>query len=292
MLSNAVVILVKQKLKTFSEPDTSKPPTGFIDKGAHGISEVKVLGNATYVKLKAKHQWACVEWNGVNYALLDLEPGIEDIKPGICIPEATLTKRLPQFQGFVYSRLEPKYLETPVPGHRYPIAPPRQNNCSVFAEDFVVGAFRSAHADLPWTLECHEMAMVANPGDLFSPPKAFVKAKMATASSKDPRTLPRPWSVCQGWRSETSGHTFLVLAVHAASRKVCILESNFTYGMNGPGMRGLGDLDKLMGGPPALWWTNPKVPTWEDVHNGYVMGIQRSSLHVTSPVWGRVETAE
>lgn len=284
-------VIVTQRLKTFPVPSTTaKPSTGFVSPGAHRLMESRSQQGVTYARIGADTEtWICVSWMGTSYGVLDEEPGEEHIQPGLSIPESALTNRLAQFKGFTYSLDQPRYLETPVPGHRYPIAPPRQNNCCVFQEDLVVGAFRATHPRIDWTLKHHEMAMVADPNDLYSPPRALVDAKMATASSKDPRTLPRPWSACQGWRSAASGHTFIVLAVHAESRKVCTLESNFTYGMNGPGMRGLGDLDQLTGGPPAMWWTNPKVPTWEDLCASYRMGIQRCSLHVTSPAWGRIE---
>jgi rubredoxin len=69
------------------------------------------------------------------------------------------------------------------------------------------------------------------------------------ADPVDPDALPHGWTIVQGWRSadvSKGGHTFLIVDVHRETERVLILESNYAFGMNGPGFRELGDVEAFM----------------------------------------------
>ncbi len=273
-----------QSLRQFPAPDTATPAVGTLAEGTYEVFTTAIRGTDEYALVGT---WICTKSRGTTYATLSTP--VAPVTDGI--DEVSLTTVLQRFRGFVYSGGSPRYTG-PLPNVSVPIAPPRQDNCCTFAEDLVVHAFEAAHFPFLWDEVRHSQLMVGDWSDLWSPPHGVADAGLARAVQGPATTspLPPPWTLCQGW-GPSSGHTFLVLAVHAPTGKVLILESNSAFGFSGPGIRGLGGLDAILdaGGPPADWWTKPEVPTWTEMHERYTTGIAQAQLKVNtaSLVWGR-----
>lgn len=285
-------VTLNRPLNAYATPDTAGAAVRRLDFGTYPGLELHEDsdGDATYVKVEVDgaQVWICSRWSSHIYATVEAPfagwPELEG-----AIDESFLVARLQQFKGFTYSLKDPHFLDQPIEGSdAYKIVPPNQNNCCVFLEDLVLGAFRAAGVAVPWTKKSHKQAMIAYWDDLFSPVTAYVEAGLAVRL-EDPKALPAPWTVCQGWGPK-SGHTFGIIDVHRPTRKVCTIESNSYYGMNGPGMRRLGDLDALLNGPPDCWWENDQVPTWEDLHASYSKGIEGARLKVTNLRWAACST--
>jgi hypothetical protein len=92
--------------------------------------------------------------------------------------------------------------------------------------------------------------------------------------------------VAQGWRTSTSGHTFIILARHAPTDRVLTLEANLAYSLNGVGYRNLGNLRNFPGcRPPARWWENAAAPLWRDIVARCASGLKMARLNVTGTSW-------
>lgn len=252
--------------------------------GTYDALRVEQRGGDQYVQVPV---WICSESQGVVYAAVG--QGSAPILSGIS--ESALTGYLQRFAGWTFSISKPAYTtEIPnVEGLR--IAPPKQNSCCIFAEDYTVHGFEAGGWDFAWDQHRHDQMMVADWNDLWSPPKALYESGIALSLRMpgEQVDLPEPWTVCQGW-GPNSGHTFTVVACHKKTGKVLILESNNAYGMNGPGFRGLGDLTPFLeSGPPPSWWEIPAVPTWDQIRATYSSGIASAQLKVltASLHWGR-----
>lgn len=122
--------------------------------------------------------------------------------------------------------------------------------------------------------------------DLYSPVTAVIEATMARAVSSITQTPP-PWTLVQGWSDlkALKGHTFLVVAVDPATSRVLTLESNYKYGMNGPGFRELGDLDSFPSLHPGKDWAkDPGLWTWSKFVSTYP-DRKLAQLNVLNPTW-------
>jgi hypothetical protein len=276
-------VTLLRELRLFPVADTGVPYVGTLAAGTYEAIAVETRGSDQYVQVGT---WICSASNGTTYATLDtVHPPITD-----GIDEEFLVEVLQEFRGYSYASSNPRYTG-PIPNITIPIAPPKQNNCCVFVEDLVVHAFEAARWTFHWDITRHNQLMIADWNDIWTPPHGVADAGLALAVS-GPSTLqalPAPWTVCQGWNG-SSGHTFIVLAVHAQTQKVLILESTNGYGLNGPGLRGLGDLDNyLASGPPPGWWLQSSVPTWQDIRERYSTGIAMAQLKVLTStlVWGK-----
>ncbi|MEL6538823.1 MAG: hypothetical protein AAFQ98_25630, partial [Bacteroidota bacterium] len=182
--------------------------------------------------------------------------------------EAVLVETLVPFLPYEYD-LDKAYYPFPLPGIKVPQGPPLQNNCCTLVEGLTVGAWAKANPGFKWSSAQHGQMMIYSADDFFSPVTALVDAGMAIAVS-DPDEAPNPWTVVQGWRSQwRGGHTFMIVAHHAPTDRVLTLESNASYKMNGPGFRQLGSARDFGGNPPANWWENDKLFTWERIKATY-----------------------
>jgi hypothetical protein len=285
-VSRTVTLL--QDLKQFHGPDTSAPSVGTLAVGTYPVEATTTKGTDEYVQLGT---WICSKSNGVTYAT------INDPQPPITngISEAALTSMLQKFQGYSYSGPDPRYTSAIPNVSGLPLAPPKQDDCCVFAEDLIVHAFQNASWAFTWSPQRHGQMMITDIKNLWSPPMAISQSGLGltTVGPTQSQPLPQPWSMAQGW-GPASGHSFIVVATHSATRKVLILESNVPKGgptsFSGPGLRGLGDLDNyLASGPPANWYEYPGVPTWEQMHGYYTTGIAYAQLKVLTStlVWGK-----
>jgi hypothetical protein len=280
-MSKTVTLL--RELRQFQTPDTVTPYVGTLAAATYPVSDVEVRGTDEYVQVTT---WICSKSNGVTYAVVDeVVPPVTD-----GISEKALTDTLQRFRGYVYASGNPRYTGS-LPNTVVPLVPPKQDDCCTFVEDLVVHAFQAAGFAFVWDQHRHEQLVVADWNNLWSPPQGLAESGLARAvvgpSSSTP--FPQPWTVCQAW-SPSSGHSFIVMATHAPTGKVLILESNYAFGFSGPGLRGLGGLDQyLTSGPPANWYTDPEVPTWDQVKERYSTGIAYAQLKILTDTlqWGK-----
>lgn len=136
-------------------------------------------------------------------------------------------------------------------------------------------------------LDRHNKMMITDTDHYYSPVTAVIEATMARAVSSITQPPP-PWTLVQGWRTLeplSGGHTFLVVAVDPATSRVLTLESNFTFGMNGPGFRELGDLDSFTSPHPGKDRAkDTRLWTWSKFVSTYPH-MKLAQLNVLNPTW-------
>lgn len=200
------------------------------------------------------------------------------------VPESALSALLPVFSDYTYNFQSVRY-PWAIPGVSLPLAPPKLINCCTFVEALVVRAWANTHgAAFLWNSRRHSQMMISTGDDLFSPVTAVIESEMGTAVPAG--QPPTAWCVAQGWRTSTSGHTFIILARHAPSDRVLTLEANQAYSLNGVGYRKLGNLRDFPGcRPPARWWENSAAPLWRDIVATYANGLKLAKLNVLGPSW-------
>jgi len=184
-----------------------------------------------------------------------------------------LREQLELYLGWSYDLHDPRY-PTQLPGVRLPAAPPRQTNCCAFVEGLVVGAAARA-GEVPWSLAAHNRAMITDAAHRYSSVEVLVDVGLAERCSPMD-SAPPAWSVCQGWRANGHGHTFLIADVHEGTR-VLILEANCAYGLNGVGWRGHGMAQASS--PPALWYRDSRAWDWDRVRATYP-GLKVAALRI------------
>lgn len=176
-----------------------------------------------------------------------------------------LLEQLALYRGWVYG--SPRY-PSALPGVRLPLAPPNHVDCCSFVEGLVIGAAVRAGLDPGWGLAEHNRAMVLTPRDRFGPVEVLIDAGLAWPLALD--DVPPAWTVCQGWRRDGGGHTFLI--AETAGQRVLLLEANRGYMLNGPGWRAiapLGEAREDQDGLPPKWWQDPLAWTWAMVRDLY-----------------------
>ena len=206
------------------------------------------------------------------------------------VQESEIIKLLPSFKGYTYAKTsegqQPRF-PFALPGVGVQQGPPKQNDCCTFVTALAVKAWANVHGSaFVWNLDRHKQMMIQDPAKVYSPVTAVIEAGMAKAVSSTTEPPP-PWTLVQGWRTlkPLKGHTFLVVAVDPATSRVLTLESNYTYGMNGPGFRELGDLDSFTNLHPGKDWAkNPRVWTWKQFTSAYPH-MQMAQLNVLNPTW-------
>lgn len=175
------------------------------------------------------------------------------------VQEFYIVNRLKDFKNFSYDLDNPRYPYT-LPNVNVPQTPPKKNNCCTFVEGLLVKAWKDVlERNFNWNLNKHNQMMITSKEDYYSPVTAVIESNMAIEI--DINTLPPAWTIVQGWKSEWKrGHTFLIVGIHPETERVLTLESNNYFGMDGPGFRELGDLDKYLN-PGKDWWK--KVTLWD-----------------------------
>ena len=213
-------------------------------------------------------------------------PAAPTLRGGTRLPvaEAALTALLPTFSDYTYNFQSVNY-PWPIPGVPLPQAPPKLINCCTFVEALLVRAWANIHgAAFVWNSRRHAQMMISTGDDLFSPVTAMIESEMAT--TVPPGQPPTSWCVAQGWRTSTSGHTFMILARHAPTDRVLTLEANQAYSLNGVGYRNFGNLRNFPGcRPPARWWENSAAPLWRDIVARCASGLKMAKLNVTDTSW-------
>lgn len=295
------MIKLRMRLRGFQEPDTGSDFEGHVEPGEYRVEELRKNfpgADTDYARivapaLSAGDTWICTRWKQQRYADL-LAGGAAAPAPEpdfgndeLAIPESVLVELLPRFREFTYDIDEARY-PFEIPGVRVPQAPPTTNNCCTFVEALLARAWADARPQaFTWSAARHRQMMIVSNDDFYSPVTAAVESGMALAV-EDPHGTPRPWTVVQGWRNQwRSGHTFIIVDRHEATDRVLTLESNSAFGLDGVGCRALGNLRDLPGGrPPARWWENERLWTWERVHTIYRF-LQQGVLKVTDRRWSR-----
>lgn len=183
------------------------------------------------------------------------------------IDESNLVDTLPAFRPYRYGH-DVSY-PWPLLGVGAIDEPGRFNDCCTFVEALTVRAFeQGAGGAFSWGKRRHGQMMIVDTKDRFSPVTAVVEAEIA--DRVDPDAAPGPWTLVQGWKQRwKGGHTFLLVDHDPSTDRVLLLESNKAFGLDGPGLRGLGNLRDLDGGPPPAWWTQPAVWTWAQVKQAW-----------------------
>lgn len=148
----------------------------------------------------------------------------------------------------------------PLPGVRLPLAregAPRLTNCCTFAAALLVRALEPAY-DYD-----HHRAWMVQTADRFGPVSSALELGMADPLRDE--DWPGAWRLCQGWRENGRGHTFIVVETDHLERCL-ILEANRAFGLDGVGYRDVGPRWQLGGAPlpaaPATW-------TWARLRSTY-----------------------
>ena len=156
----------------------------------------------------------------------------------------------------------------------------KQNNCCTFTEAILVKAWLNRYSDFSWSNAKHARFMIQldtitngndrmkclndllddNIGELFQ--------KIESDGTKiNDELKPVPWLLVQGFTKEHNatgnswalGHSFIIVDYDKKSDRVLILESNSSYGLDGPGFRKLGDIDFYK---PSYDWVEESVLTY------------------------------
>ncbi len=291
-MSTGLVATLKRELKCFSQPDVRSELLGMLPARTFTVLEVRERSptpDTDYVRLSTPgvgsgEAWICSRWEHQRYAEVeDADPFRND---PMAIDEALLVKYLRDFTDYTYSLKGPISYPWPLPGVDVNTQPPRLINCCTFVEGLLVKAWEEAKgSQLDWSKRRHDQMMIAGqPRDYFSPVTAVIEAGMAVPveSTEAP---PPAWTLIQGWdRGYDAGHTFLLVAHHAAEGKILTLEANHSFKLNGVGFRELGMAEAFGFSPPSEWWTHAEVWTWEKLRTHYV-NHKLARLKITHLQW-------
>lgn len=321
---STIQITLKQRLKGFSEADTTSESKGFFNKGDYTLTDYKKEypnKDTDYAQIETANAgkvWICVRWQANDYAVLKSfpdrpeagEPGAlldtadlasifnqtGDEKPKTSNPfdeddsaveESAITRLIDQFDDFSYDLKEPAY-PFELKGIKVPQTPPnpKQNNCCTFVEGILVKAWADSIDTFDWNNKRHGQMMIYSAEDYFSPITAAVESGMAIKQD-DVEFPPKPWTVVQGWKTQwTGGHTFIIVDHHKETDAILTLESNKGFDLNGVGFRKLGMARDFGNKPPENWWERPGLQTWEKMKEIYKFR-KMATLKVKNQTWPR-----
>jgi hypothetical protein len=287
------VAKLPNRLKGFEKADTGSQFEGWVAPGTYVVLEERSGGETDYARLLvpalgAGDTWICTRWKNQVYARPEdvlqvaAPPALELSEEDRPVPESRLRAVAGRFSAFHYD-FDDAFYPFRLRGVNVPQAGPKTNNCCTFVEALLVGAWQDEYDDFAWSPEQHRQMMIMSRDDFFSPVTAAVEAGLAVAAHED--SAPRPWTLVQGWREQwNKGHTFVIVAHHPPTDRVLTIESNSGYRMNGVGWRMVGNL-RDHAAPPASWWENDKLWTWQRVRAVY--RFRRCAwLEVTDLEWG------
>lgn len=205
------------------------------------------------------------------------------------VPESAITSLLPTFVPYTYGEGRYPWAMPGIASSK--VGPPLQTNCCCFAEALLWRAWSQCHgAAFQWNLHLHEQFVIYAENlqrDRFGPINAAVQAGMAVELPEG--APPTSWCLAQGWKGHTTGgHTCIIVAHHAPTDRMLLLESNDSpsYRVTGVGYRKFGNLSQFPGcRPPARWWEDPSAPTWSYLRKQCVYGIKLGALGVTGATW-------
>jgi hypothetical protein len=204
------------------------------------------------------------------------------------ISESALLDAIRLYAGWPYTRAaddldhdgkpdEPTYPEPIASALGLPSARvTKRTNCCAFAEGIVLAALGAERARTCWTWGIHRSWMIQGK-DRFGPVSAAIAMELGDPAV-DVRALTIPplrWFICQGWRPDGGGHTFLGLRYERRTDKIQTLEANIGLGV---GHRGVGPFDPAAIVEPAGWrrgsWT------WTKIRQTYSAGLRLTALRV------------
>lgn len=172
--------------------------------------------------------------------------------------ESDLFLQLEKFIPFRYASDDirfPDYIQ----GIATPVSPPYNTDCVAFLEGLLVPVACRADPYLLWGRDRHRQFMIRTP-DRFGNITAVCEAQLA-----EPISEPAPWTLCQGWRRNGTGHAFMVVRPDLTSGKVLILEAS--KWLSGVGWRGVGTIRVKGCTIPSDW--QDRAPTWDRVKEDF-----------------------
>lgn len=319
-------ITLSKRLKSFAEASTSSESKGFVDPGDYTLKDFKQdfpNGDTDYAQIESTTLgtvWICSRWKETAYIETHASPerptdnegmslteaarlasSASDLLQGSssrrfdnasdAIDESVLVSLVKDYDGFKYISKGATYPYA-LKGINIKVAPPAQNNCCTFVEGMTVKAWSDSFPDFEWNNKKHGQMMITG-SDLFSPVAGVLESGMGIEVI-DVDASPQPWTLIQGWKSlktETTelrgGHTFFIVAHHAATDKVLTLESNMAFKLNGVGFRQIGMASDFDHKPPANWWERPEVWTWAQIKDSFKFR-KMATLKVKNRSWAGV----
>ena len=172
--------------------------------------------------------------------------------------ESDLFTQLEKFLPYRYATESIRFPEH-IQGLATPTSPPYNTDCVAFLEGLLVPVACRADPYLLWGRERHHQFMIRTP-DRFGPVTAVCEAQLA-----EPVEEPGPWTLCQGWRSNGSGHAFVVVRHDVLAGRVLILEAS--RWIRGVGWRGIGTIRSKGCTIPPNW--QDRAPTWERIKDEF-----------------------
>ncbi len=319
---STVHINLSRNLKSFQEADTASTSMGTVKAGAYVLLESKMNhpdANSDYSKVSVPDVgdvWICSRWKQDNYAevIASHQPETDSTSPAPSttdgpvtdapsasislprisfddrddsIPESELVSELSEYNGYSYASTDARY-PYKLKGITINQGPPNQNNCCTFVEGMLVKSWADNFPDFEWNNKRHNQMMVMG-ADLFSPVAAAVESGMAVKVD-DVEAPPQPWTIIQGWKEidpPKGGHTFFIVDHHAETDRVLTLESNMALGLDGVGFRKIGMASDFGNKPPANWWENEAVWTWEKMKNSFKFRAM-ATLKVKNRSWSGI----
>ncbi|MBN2007834.1 N-acetylmuramoyl-L-alanine amidase [candidate division KSB1 bacterium] len=200
----------------------------------------------------------------------------------IRVPEIDLMQQLARFKNVRYRNLDDYLVKYPIPvavGDRMIQGQSHSPklDCITFVESYVIGGLqRLVGPRLTITEQQHQQLMII--GDDFkpdSPIHVYEELRLGTPFTnkqngqfrkmdKSMLNADLAWSVFQAWRSEQSGHSFIIYKSQKFGNtfKHLILECNYSDHLNGVGVRRYGNFDDdrfasiLTGVIPEAYWVD------------------------------------
>ena len=180
------------------------------------------------------------------------------------LEETELFAQLEKFKGYGYSLLDPKYPERFGTVRGRLLSPPKQTNCSCFAEGLIVPVALQVDRALMWTPGNHADFMIYDGSRLYSPVEVLHQTRLAVQYPDSTPLL--PWTVVQGWRRNNTGHTFFIVRHCPTTDRALVLEASGA--LRGVGWRGIGTIDAVGCTIPPEWQKKTST-TWTQLRSEF-----------------------
>jgi hypothetical protein len=186
------------------------------------------------------------------------------------VKERDVLRLVDAFRGWSYSRTDVGF-PWPLPRVRLPLVSqgaPRATNCCAFLAALLVNAFRP-----DYDLDHHTAWMIAG-ADVFGPISSAIELGLARPLA--PEEWPGSWRLCQGWRADGGGHTFVVVRTEEDGR-VLVLEANRAFLLNGVGYRDVGPrwgLGEAMLPAASATWTWARLQSYYPALRACALGVE------------------
>jgi hypothetical protein len=222
------------------------------------------------------------------------------------VREADIVALLPDWEAYVYSQAwaanYPDHYYLTKRGLGLVEASGKEIACNSFTQALITEAWARRYPQLEWSAKnWRGFILYKDPDTGFDPFGPMTeslrgdgKITMAVAvdlsdSDLSPPKPPPRWSLVQGWATWQpgegggAGHSFIIVDHHRSSDKVLTLEANRGYGLDGVGMRHIGNVasEKVAGritpNRDRVWVEKANVKSWKDLKAAY--GALKDSTH-------------